>query len=79
MQAPKIPSFFKSQKAKSFVFNPRYYDERKERKKNIENNKISSIKFSSKRHIQKNQKGRVLKIFLLIIVLSLLAYKLLLK
>lgn len=31
MQAPKLPSFIKQNKHKSFEFKPRYYDERKER------------------------------------------------
>lgn len=31
MEAPKLPSFFKQNRAKSFEFRPRYYDERKER------------------------------------------------
>ena len=41
MQAPRLPSFFKSPNAKNFSFKPRYYDERKGvnkkfRKKNSE-------------------------------------------
>lgn len=31
MEAPKLPSFIKQNKHKSFEFKPRYYDERKER------------------------------------------------
>lgn len=31
MEAPKLPSFFKQNRAKGFEFRPRYYDERKER------------------------------------------------
>jgi len=30
MQAPRIPSFLKTQKIKAFDFKPRYYDKRKE-------------------------------------------------
>lgn len=31
MIAPKLPSFFKSHRAKQFEFKPRFYDARKER------------------------------------------------
>ncbi len=31
MNAPRIPSFFKSHAPKRFEYQPRYYDERKER------------------------------------------------
>lgn len=31
MEAPKLPSFIRQNKHKSFEFKPRYYDERKER------------------------------------------------
>ena len=31
MQAPRLPSVFKQNRAKRFEFNPRFYDERKER------------------------------------------------
>ncbi len=36
MQAPKLPSFLKVSKAKPFSFRPRYYDERKEALKKIQ-------------------------------------------
>ena len=79
MQAPKIPSFFKTQKAKSFNFNPRYYNEREERKKNLKNDIKSSLRFNRTKVYYKREKGRSYKILLLIIVLSLLAYKLLIS
>ncbi len=31
MQAPKIPSFFKTKKPNQFYYEPRYYNERKEK------------------------------------------------
>ena len=79
MQAPKIPSFFKTQKAKSFNLQPRYYDERKERRKNLESHVKSSLKFNRAKGYYKREKGRNYKILLLIIILSLLAYKLLIS
>ena len=36
MQAPRLPSIFKSPKVRSFSFPLRYYDERKERIENLE-------------------------------------------
>ena len=36
MQAPKIPSIFKASSSKSFSFKPRYYDEKKERREQLE-------------------------------------------
>lgn len=74
MQAPKFPSFFKSSASKSFSFAPRYYDERKERREQLKKGTKANIKFKRK-HTKKQEKGRGLRIVLLIIVLSLLAYK----
>ena len=78
MQAPRIPSFFKTSSAKSFSFIPRYYDEHKERRERLKNGEEASIKFK-KNHAKKQQKGRGIRIVLLIIVLSLLAYKLIIN
>ena len=72
MKAPKIPSFFKSSKIKPFSFKPRYYDEIKERHKQLNQIK-KNIKF--KNIYAKKEKGRNFRIILLIIILSLLAYK----
>ena len=74
MKAPKIPSFFKASRAKSFSFKPRYYDERKERRKQLQEGTIANIRFK-RGYTQKEQKGRSMKIVFLIIILSLLAYK----
>ena len=78
MQAPRIPSFFKTSSAKSFSFIPRYYDEHKERRERLKNGEEASIKFK-RNHAKKQQKGRGIRIVLLIIVLSLLAYKLIIN
>ncbi len=73
MQTPKIPSFFKEQSIKRFSFKPRYYNKRKERKKELEKGKIH-VKFTSN-HTKKKEKGRNMRIVFLIIILSLLTYK----
>ena len=78
MRAPKIPSFFKSSKAKPFSFQPRYYDELKERHTKLNHQKKQDIKFK-KRSTKQEEKGRNIKIILLIIILSLLAYKLIIN
>tara|TARA_B100000287_G_C20342583_1_gene666429 strand:- start:137 stop:367 length:231 start_codon:yes stop_codon:yes gene_type:complete len=72
MKTPKLPSFFKAPTSKSFSFKPRYYDERKERHENIKKNINISFK---KKQTKKKEKGRSTRIILLIIILSLLAYK----
>jgi hypothetical protein len=79
MQAPRLPSFFKSSNTKDFSFKPRYYDERKERREQLLKEEKSPFKF--KRNNLKNsvQKGRKYRILFLIIILSLLAYKLLIN
>ena len=74
MRAPKIPSFFKSSASKPFSFKPRYYDELKERYTKLNYQEKRDIKFK-KRHTKKEEKGRNIRIVLLIIILSLLAYK----
>ena len=78
MQAPKFPSFFKSSANKSFSFTPRYYDERKERREQLKKGTKANIKFKRK-HIKKQEKVRGLRIALMIIVLSLLFYKLIIN
>ncbi len=78
MQAPRIPSFLKTSSAKSFSFIPRYYDEHKERREKLQKGEKASIKFK-RNHTKKQQKGRGIRIVLLIFVLSLLAYKLIIN
>jgi len=78
MKAPKLPSFFKASRTKSFSFKPRYYDERKERRMQIQKEQKANIKFN-RNHTKKKEKGRKRKIAFLIIILSLLAYKLIIN
>ena len=78
MQAPKLPSFVKGPKAKPFSFKPRYYDERKEnlRKMQESGRKQKGILFNrnSKKQVQLKSSKRL---FIIIIALFLLAYLLL--
>ncbi|MAW21568.1 MAG: hypothetical protein CMD16_04145 [Flavobacteriales bacterium] len=73
MRTPIIPSFFKTSKAKSFSFKPRYYNEQKERIEALMKGEEKNIRFKISR-TKKEEKGRGIKIILLIIILSLLAY-----
>ena len=78
MQAPKLPSFLKVSKAKPFSFRPRYYDERKEALKRIQESgkRQKGILFNrnSKKQTQLKSSKRL---FVIIIALFLLAYLLL--
>ena len=78
MKAPKLPSFFKASNSKSFSFNPRYYDRRKERREQLKKGTKENIRFN-REYTQKEQKGRSMKIVFLIIILSLLAYKIIIN
>jgi len=79
MPAPKLPSFFKTPSAKYFSFKPRYYDERKERREQLLKQGKSPLKFKRTNLKHPAQKGRRYRILFLIIILSLLAYKLLIN
>ena len=79
MPAPKLPSFFKTPSAKYFSFKPRYYDERKERREQLEKEGKSPLKFKRNNLKHPAQKGRRYRILFLIIILSLLAYQLLIN
>ena len=74
MKAPKIPSIFKGTENKKFSFNARYYNKMKERKEV----KKLNIKFN-KHYTKKQEKGRNIKIIFLIIILSLLAYNIIIN
>ena len=76
MQAPKLPSFFKAPNAKLFSFKTRYYNEMKERREQLLKEKKTPLKFKRGNLKHPSQKGRKFRILLLIIILSLLAYKL---
>ena len=79
MKAPKIPSFFKTPNAKNFSFKPRYYDQNKERREQLIKEGKSPLKFKRNKIKHPAQKGRKYRILFLIIILSLLAYKLLIN
>ncbi|MFQ3332186.1 MAG: hypothetical protein ACI84S_000371 [Thalassomonas sp.] len=79
MPAPKLPSFFKTPSAKYFSFKPRYYDARKERREQLLKEGKSPLKFKRTNLKHPAQKGRRYRILFLIIILSLLAYKLLIN
>ena len=70
-----MPSFFKSIKPKTFNFKPRYYDETKQRIDQLEKGIKPNIQFN-RNHSKKKEKTRKMKIVFIIILLSLLAYKL---
>ena len=79
MPAPKLPSFFKTPSAKYFSFKPRYYNERKKRREQLLKEGKSPLKFKRTNLKHPAQKGRRYRILFLIIILSLLAYKLLIN
>jgi hypothetical protein len=79
MQAPRLPSFFKTPNARNFSFKPRYYDQNKERREQLIKQDKSPLKFKRNKVKPSTQKGRKYRILFLIILLSLLAYKLLIN
>lgn len=77
MQAPKLPSFFPTPKSKSFRFQPRYYDPRKEQLEQIKHSKADP-KNMFQRKTKKQMKTKSMRTsFLILITLLLLAYLLL--
>jgi hypothetical protein len=79
MQAPKLPSFFKVPNTKNFSFKPRYYDQNRERREQLIKQGGSPLKFKRNKVKHPAQKDRKYRILFLIIILSLLAYKLLIN
>ena len=73
MLAPKLPSLFKASSSKSFSFKTRYYDQEKERREQLHEGIKTNIKFN-RNHSQRKEKGRKRRIVFIIIILSLLAY-----
>ena len=73
MQAPRLPSIFKSPKIKRFSFPVRYYDEKKERIENLKKGKNPKIKFKSKGDSGINT-SRSKRLLLVIIALVLVTY-----
>tara|TARA_B110000003_G_C16499895_1_gene476987 strand:- start:501 stop:740 length:240 start_codon:yes stop_codon:yes gene_type:complete len=79
MKAPKIPSFFKSPDAKKFSFKPIYYQQKKNRRSDLLEKGRAKINFKRNKPKIVKAKVRKYRILVLIIVLSLLAYKLLIN
>ena len=73
MQAPRLPSIFKSPKVRKFSFPVRYYDERKERIENLKKGKKTKIKFKSNGYTRINT-SRGKRLLLLLIALVLITY-----
>tara|TARA_S200000501_G_scaffold162293_1_gene152965 strand:+ start:579 stop:815 length:237 start_codon:yes stop_codon:yes gene_type:complete len=78
MKTFKIPSFFKFNKPKKFSFYPRYYNEIKERRAKLQKGEKANIKFR-RQQTKQTQKARAIRILFLIIILSLLAYKIIIN
>ena len=77
MQVPKLPSFFKTPRIKSFNFKPRYYDERKEALKQLKKQgKRTKGKFF-KRKTKARNLNRSKRLVIILIALFLLFYLLL--
>jgi len=78
MQAPRIPSFFKTPKSKTFDHKPRYYDKRKEELEGYKKERKRTKGLFLSRNIRQSAKGKRTKNLLFIIIgLFLLAYLLL--
>ena len=66
MEAPRLPSMFKTFKNKKFNFKPRYLS-------NKNKNKRTSLKFRSKNNAQKQQ-NQSLRVVIFIIMIGLIVY-----
>ena len=73
MQAPRLPSIFKSPKIRRFSFPVRYYDERKERIENLKKGNKTKIKFKNIEYSRTNT-GRSKRLLLVTIALVLVTY-----
>ena len=78
MQAPRIPSFFKTQKIKEFNFKPRYYNKRKEVLNQLKKKgeRTKGLFFNRKRK-QIGVGNRSKRLIIILIALFLLTYLLL--
>ena len=83
MKAPRLPSFFKTLKNKSFKLYTRYYDERKERIQNVinkvEKNQINDLEkghFSNswKKNSTKADHSSLTRIVIIIFLLGIISY-----
>ena len=73
MQAPRLPSIFKSPEIRKFNFPIRYYDKRKERIENLKKQQTSKIKFKTNR-VSETKTNRIKKLLFIIIVLTSATY-----
>ena len=78
MQAPRIPSFFKTLKAKTFDYKPRYLDKRKEQLEELKKEGKKQKRLFLSKKLRQSAKGKRTKnLFFIIIGLFLLSYLLL--
>ncbi|MEE2699742.1 MAG: hypothetical protein VYD71_00060 [Bacteroidota bacterium] len=78
MQAPKFPSFLKTQKTKVFDFKPRYYDKRKDELEQLKKQgKKGKGLFYNKKRKEKITGNRSKRLVIILIALLLLFYLLL--
>ena len=78
MQAPRIPSFFKTLKTKTFDYKPRYWNKRKEHLEELKKEGKKQKGFFLRKKLRQSAKGKRTKnLFFIIIGLFLLSYLLL--
>ena len=78
MQVPRIPSFFKTPKSKTFDYKPMYYDKRKEESERLKKEGKKQKRLFFSRKLRQSAKGKRTKNLLFIIIgLFLLSYLLL--
>ena len=77
MQAPRIPSFFKTPKSKKFDYKPRHYDKRKEQLEQLKKEGKKQQRLFFRKLKQSAQGKRTKNILFIIIGLFLLSYLLL--
>ena len=78
MQAPRIPSFFKTLKTKTFDYKPRYWNKRKEHLEELKKEGKKQKGLFLRKKLRQSAKGKRIKnLFFIIIGLFLLSYLLL--
>jgi len=78
MQAPRIPSFFKTLKTKTFDYKPRYWNKRKEHLEELKKEGKKQKGLFLRKKLRQSAKGKRTKnLFFIIIGLFLLSYLLL--
>ena len=73
MQAPRLPSIFKSPNIRKFNLPVRYYDKGKERIENLKKTRKTKIKFKNNRSFG-SKTNRSKKLLFIIIILTLVTY-----